>query len=38
MQILFNNDEEFWSEKEIKEITGKSKIKLFLKRILKCRF
>ena len=38
MNIFFNNDEEFWSKKEIKEITKKSKIKLFLKRLLKCRF
>ncbi len=38
MNILFNNNEDFWSEKELKELTKVSKIKLFLKKILKCRF
>ena len=38
MNILFNNNDEFWSKKEIKEINRKSKIKTLIKKILKCRF
>ena len=35
MNILFNNDDEFWSEKEIKNLLKESKIKLLIKRIFK---
>jgi hypothetical protein len=38
MNILFNNNDEFWSKKEIKEINKKAKIKTLIKKILKCRF
>ena len=34
MKILFNNTDEFWTQKEIKQINKKSKIKKLIKRIL----
>lgn len=35
MNILFNNNDEFWNEKEIKEITKTSIIKKIINKILK---
>lgn len=35
MNILFNNNDEFWNEKEIKEITKTSKIRKILNKIFK---
>jgi hypothetical protein len=35
MKLLFNNNEEFWSDKELKELVKTSKIRKILNKIFK---